>query len=82
MGGLSSSTMLAGDGVGIFAGELSLERGGGFASVRRRDEAIDLSTCDPAAPSAPRRRGIRQDLEHSARPGALADVWVNRTIVV
>jgi len=46
MGGRSSSAMLAGDGVGIFAGEISLERGGGFASVRRRDEAIDLSACD------------------------------------
>lgn len=46
MGGRSSSAMLAGDGVGIFAGELSLERGGGFASVRRTDEAIDLSACD------------------------------------
>ena len=46
MGGQSSSAMLAGDGVGIFAGELSLERGGGFASVRRTDEAIDLSARD------------------------------------
>ena len=46
MGGRSSSAMLAGEGVGIFAGEISLERGGGFASVRRRDESIDLSTCD------------------------------------
>jgi NADH dehydrogenase [ubiquinone] 1 alpha subcomplex assembly factor 1 len=46
MGGRSSSVMLAGDAVGIFAGEISLERGGGFASVRRRDESIDLSACD------------------------------------
>jgi monofunctional biosynthetic peptidoglycan transglycosylase len=38
--------MRAGDGVGVFAGELSLERGGGFASVRRHDQPVDLSACD------------------------------------
>ena len=46
MGGQSSSAMLAGDGVGVFAGELSLESGGGFASVRRRQQVVDLSACD------------------------------------
>lgn len=46
MGGVSSSAMLAGDGVGIFCGELSLERGGGFASVRRRMGVVDLSSYD------------------------------------
>ncbi|MBK6683501.1 MAG: CIA30 family protein [Deltaproteobacteria bacterium] len=46
MGGLSSSAMLAGDGVGVFLGTVSLERGGGFASVRRADEAFDLSARD------------------------------------
>ncbi|MFT7625145.1 MAG: NADH dehydrogenase [ubiquinone] 1 alpha subcomplex assembly factor 1 [Myxococcota bacterium] len=46
MGGCSSSSMRAGDTLGIFAGEVSLERGGGFASVRRRDERIDLSDFD------------------------------------
>ena len=46
MGGQSSSAMLAGDGVGIFAGELSLKGGGGFASVRRREQVVDLSACD------------------------------------
>lgn len=46
MGGQSSSAMLAGDGVGIFAGGLSLEGGGGFASVRRREQVVDLSACD------------------------------------
>jgi len=46
MGGRSSSAMQAGDGLGVFAGELSLERGGGFASVRRRDQLVDLSACD------------------------------------
>jgi len=46
MGGQSSSAVLAGHGVGIFTGHVSLERGGGFASVRRADHAMDLSTCD------------------------------------
>jgi len=46
MGGRSSSAMHAGDQVGVFAGELSLERGGGFASVRRRDQIVDLSAYD------------------------------------
>jgi monofunctional biosynthetic peptidoglycan transglycosylase len=46
MGGQSSSGMYAGDGVGRFCGELSLERGGGFASVRRREHVIDLSAYD------------------------------------
>ncbi len=46
MGGQSSSAMLAGDGVGLFTGELSLESGGGFASVRRREQVVDLSACD------------------------------------
>jgi len=46
MGGQSWSTMRAGVRVGIFSGELSLERGGGFASVRRRDQPVDLSACD------------------------------------
>ena len=46
MGGRSSSAMQAGDGVGVFAGGVSLERGGGFASVRRRDELVDLSACE------------------------------------
>lgn len=46
MGGQSSSAMLAGDGVGIFAGKLSLASGGGFASVRRREQVVDLSACE------------------------------------
>jgi monofunctional biosynthetic peptidoglycan transglycosylase len=46
MGGRSSSAVRAGDGVGVFAGEVSLERGGGFASVRRRDQPVDLSGRD------------------------------------
>jgi len=46
MGGQSTSAMLAGDQIGVFAGKLSLERGGGFASVRRRDQPVDLSAYD------------------------------------
>ncbi|MCX5746719.1 MAG: CIA30 family protein [Proteobacteria bacterium] len=46
MGGQSTSAMLAGDGIGSFAGEVSLAQGGGFASLRRGDEPIDLSACD------------------------------------
>lgn len=46
MGGQSSSSMLARDEVGIFSGELSLARGGGFASARRRDQLVDLSSYD------------------------------------
>lgn len=46
MGGQSSSGMRAGHEAGIFAGEVSLERGGGFASVRRIDERVDLSGCE------------------------------------
>lgn len=46
MGGRSSSEMLAGDQVCVFAGTLSLDRGGGFASVRRCDELVDLSAHD------------------------------------
>ena len=45
MGGRSSSAMLAGDGFGIFAGEVVLD-GGGFASVRRADDPVDVSSCD------------------------------------
>ena len=37
---------LAGDGVGLFAGELSLESGGGLASVRRGDQVGALSAYD------------------------------------
>jgi len=46
MGGRSSSAMSAGGEAGVFAGRVSLEQGGGFASVRRRDQPVDLSACD------------------------------------
>ncbi|HSP57182.1 MAG TPA: CIA30 family protein, partial [Halomonas sp.] len=32
-------------GVGVFSGELSLEHGGGFASVRREPEVFELGAC-------------------------------------
>ena len=44
MGGVSSSTMeVTAEGVGVFAGRLSLENNGGFASVRTPLESADLS---------------------------------------
>lgn len=42
MGGVSRGNMRGEDGVGVFSGELSLEHGGGFASVRRDPEAFAL----------------------------------------
>lgn len=45
MGGVSLSRMEAGPGgTGVFRGELSRERGGGFASVRTRVPRTDLSS--------------------------------------
>ncbi len=45
MGGISSSTLeVSSDGTGVFAGDLSLENNGGFASVRTYLEGYDLST--------------------------------------
>lgn len=45
MGGISSSTLeISSDGTGVFAGHLSLENNGGFASVRTYLEGYDLST--------------------------------------
>jgi hypothetical protein len=43
MGGLSSSRMTSGDGHAIFAGVVSFENNGGFASVRSRPVVHDLS---------------------------------------
>jgi hypothetical protein len=45
MGGVSDSSIQAGDGVAIFSGRVSTENSGGFASVRTRnfDPAIDVS---------------------------------------
>lgn len=43
MGGVSRGGLHGEDGVGVFAGETSLENNGGFASVRRDPEAFDLS---------------------------------------
>ncbi|NAW35692.1 CIA30 family protein [Halomonas alimentaria] len=42
MGGVSRGGLHGEDGVGVFAGETSLENNGGFASVRRDPEAMDL----------------------------------------
>jgi NADH dehydrogenase [ubiquinone] 1 alpha subcomplex assembly factor 1 len=46
MGGVSSSTMVAEDGVAVFAGVVSLEHRGGFASVRSAEGHHDLSGYD------------------------------------
>lgn len=43
MGGVSDSEMVVEGGTAVFRGELSLERGGGFCSVRSRPAAHDLS---------------------------------------
>ena len=44
MGGISASQMsYAGEGIAQFAGDLSLENNGGFASVRYTDKIYDLS---------------------------------------
>lgn len=44
MGGVSRSRMTERDGHAVFEGELSLEQGGGFASVRSGPSAFDLAT--------------------------------------
>ena len=41
MGGVSQSTFSAADGIGRFHGEVSLENGGGFASVRRTPSGFE-----------------------------------------
>jgi NADH dehydrogenase [ubiquinone] 1 alpha subcomplex assembly factor 1 len=46
MGGISSSEMVAEDAVGVFKGVVSLEHGGGFASVRSVEGHFDLSGYD------------------------------------
>jgi monofunctional biosynthetic peptidoglycan transglycosylase len=46
MGGISSSEMVAEGGTGVFKGVVSLERGGGFASVRSAEGHYDLSGYD------------------------------------
>jgi NADH dehydrogenase [ubiquinone] 1 alpha subcomplex assembly factor 1 len=46
MGGISSSEMVAEDGVAVFKGVVSLEHSGGFASVRSAEGHYDLSDYD------------------------------------
>jgi len=45
MGGISRSRLEQGDGAAVFTGRLSLERGGGFASVRGPVVDADFSAC-------------------------------------
>lgn len=44
MGGCSRSRIEAGKGTLVFAGELSLEQGGGFASIRSPDCRVNISS--------------------------------------
>lgn len=46
MGGVSHAQMLSSDGVGVFTGVLSLEQGGGFASVRSDEGHHNLARFD------------------------------------
>jgi monofunctional biosynthetic peptidoglycan transglycosylase len=43
MGGVSEGGIRGGEGTAVFAGTVSLDRGGGFASIRSRPEHTDLS---------------------------------------
>ncbi|MGC3874163.1 CIA30 family protein [Halomonas sp. GXIMD04776] len=43
MGGVSESEMRAEQGIGVFAGSVSLDNGGGFASVRREPQDFRLT---------------------------------------
>lgn len=43
MGGISRGALHVKDAIGVFSGETSLANNGGFASVRRDPEAMDLS---------------------------------------
>ena len=45
MGGVSRSSLEPGDGAAVFAGHLSLDQGGGFASVRGPVADSDFSAC-------------------------------------
>ncbi|TVP43355.1 MAG: CIA30 family protein [Halomonas sp.] len=46
MGGISQSTFSVADGEGRFHGEVSLENGGGFASVRREPDGFEPTIAD------------------------------------
>lgn len=46
MGGVSQSTFSVVDGIGRFHGEVSLENGGGFASVRREPNGFEPTLAD------------------------------------
>jgi monofunctional biosynthetic peptidoglycan transglycosylase len=49
MGGISSSSWKVADGTAVFAGDLSLENNGGFASVRSRQVDMDFSAAEGIA---------------------------------
>ena len=43
MGGISRSRLTVANGLGVFAGEVSLENSGGFASVRSRPDTLEAA---------------------------------------
>ncbi len=68
MGGVSTGAMEIADGIGVFRGTLSLERGGGFASVRSEEGRFDLSGFDGLLVRA-RGDGKRYGLRLRTAPG-------------
>jgi hypothetical protein len=70
MGGRSASRLVAGEGHATFQGLLSLEGGGGFASVRSRPLALDLSGLEGLALLA---RGDGRRYKLNLRPDTAVD---------
>ena len=68
MGGVSTSEFVATDDGAAFRGTVSLEHGGGFASVRAPEDAYDLSGADGLRLGA-RGDGKRYMLTLYTRPG-------------
>jgi monofunctional biosynthetic peptidoglycan transglycosylase len=68
MGGVSSSSMQAGEGVLLFSGTVSLENNGGFASARAEFVPLDLSAYQGVALRV-RGDGKRYTLYLRDRPG-------------
>lgn len=87
MGGVSQGRMnIASDGIGVFAGELSLENNGGFASVRTDITASNLTPYsvlvlrvrgDGRTYQARLRTDARyRDLSYKAEFETTADTWI------
>lgn len=65
MGGVSSGGLEAEGEIGVFAGRLSLEHGGGFASIRRAPNALASPSLEPGLATA---RGVRLRVRGDGRP--------------